>query len=148
MIEMGSGDAGVAADERDTVECFLAAVNSHDPEQLRGVIAPDFLFEEAAGRGEASIRALQAELEMVVAAFPDMAFRPVRQTPEGDRWYVEFKAIGTHRGEFLQVPPTGALAILSGVFNLRVQDDLVRELRLTADFGGLRRQLLLAARMV
>lgn len=126
---------------------FLDAVNSRDPERVRGVLSADFVFEEVAGEGEPSARALVEELKIIYAAFPDIAFRPVRQTVEGNRIYVEFRAIGTHQAEFLEVPPTGTLAIVSGVFNLESDDRQVRRLRLTVDFGGLRRQLLLAGRM-
>jgi predicted ester cyclase len=84
---------------------------------------------------------------LVFDAFPDITFRPVRHTFEAARSYVEFRAIGTHRREFLNVPPTGTVVIVSGVFNLECDDNSVRCLRLTIDFGGLRRQLLLAARM-
>jgi steroid delta-isomerase-like uncharacterized protein len=128
---------------------FLDAINvaiAGDAASLRHTTAPDFVFEEAAGPGERSMAALLAELEMVSRAFPDIAFRPVRHSRHDDRTILEFRAIGTHRGDFLGVPATGTLAIVSGVFTLQIEDDLVRRLRLTVDFGGLRRQLLLAAR--
>jgi hypothetical protein len=116
-------------------------------DQLREVLAPDFIFEEAAGPGEPSVDALFHELQLVFDAFPNIEFRPVRQTDAETRTYVEFRAIGVHAGEFLDVPPTGTLAIISGVFNLEADHQHVRRLRLTVDFGGLRRQLLTAARV-
>lgn len=125
---------------------FLDALNSREPDRVRATLAPDFLFEEAAGPGKPSIEALMSELSAVFAAFPDMSFRPVRQTQAEGRTYLEFRAIGTHMGDFLGVPATGAAAILSGVFNLENDGGRVHRLRMTADFGGLRRQLLTAAR--
>ncbi len=124
---------------------FVDALNSHQAQRVRDVLAPDFVFEEAAGPGERSIDALLYELKTVFEAFPDVIFHPIRETTEGSRTYVEFKGMGTHKGEFLHVPPTGTTAFVSGVFNLEGAD-LIRRLRLTLDFGGLRRQLLLAAR--
>jgi predicted ester cyclase len=126
---------------------FVDAINSQNADRLRRVLAPDFVFEEAAGPGERSIEALLHELRIMFEAFPDLIFRPIRETVEGGRTYLEFKGIGTHRGEFLRVPPTGTTALVSGVFNLEDAGERIGRLRMTVDFGGLRRQLLLAARM-
>lgn len=132
--------------ENGVVGRFFGALDAHDPEALRGLLSPDFVFEEVAGAGERSVDALTHEMGMVFAAFPDILFRPVRRSLEGNRVYAEFRAFGTHQAEFLNVPATGAVAVFSGVFNLEVDDEMVRRLRMTVDFGGLRRQLLLAAR--
>jgi steroid delta-isomerase-like uncharacterized protein len=133
--------------EHDAAYRFVEAVNSHDPERIRAVLAPDFTFEEVAGPGNASVSALVSWFEPVFEALPDITFHPIRQTREGDRTYVEFRAMGTHQGHFLNVPPTGTVALVSGVFNVAGSRELVRRLRLTVDFGGLRRQLLVAERM-
>lgn len=132
--------------DRSSIDAFLEAINARDVEQVRDSLAPDFVFEDVAGPGAPSADALVEELRMIFAAFPDIGFRPVRRTQEGSRTYIEFKAIGTHTGEFLNVPATGTMAIVSGVFNLE-SNAAIRRLRLTVDFGGLRRQLLMAARM-
>ena len=132
--------------ENRAVAQFICGINSHDQHSVREILAPDFTFEEVAGPGEASVEALLEELRLVFDAFPDIQFRPVRQTRDGNRTYVEVRAVGTHRAEFLSVPATGTTAIISGVFNLE-SDETVHRLRLTIDFGGLRRQLLLASRM-
>jgi len=130
-----------------SIDRFLEGINARDVERVRVALAPDFVFEEVAGAGSPSVEALVEELRMIFAAFPDITFRPVRRTNDGGRTYVEFKAIGTHRGEFLNVPATGATAIVSGVFNIGGDGSGIRRFRMTVDFGGLRRQLLMAARM-
>lgn len=132
-------------EEGKAIDRFLDALNSHDLGQLDEVLAPDFVFEEVAGAGEASRAALRQELQMVFSAFPDITFRPVRRSREAARTYVEVRALGVHQGPFLGVEPTGAAATVSGVFNLQDEEGLIKRLRLTIDFGGLRRQLLLAA---
>jgi predicted ester cyclase len=126
---------------------FVDAINAQNADLLRTVLTPDFVFEEAAGPGERSIEAFLHELRIIFEAFPDLMFRPIRETTEGGRTYLEFKGIGTHRGEFLQVAPTGTTAFVSGVFNPEDADNRICRLRMTVDFGGLRRQLLLAERM-
>jgi steroid delta-isomerase-like uncharacterized protein len=125
---------------------FFEALNAHSPEKIREALALDFVYEEVAAEGEPSVEALLSEFGMVFAAFPDITFRPVRQTAEGARTYVEFRAFGVHQREFLGVQPTGTMAIISGVFNVEAEQGAIRRLRMTVDFGGLRRQLLVAAR--
>ena len=113
---------------------------------MRGLLDGDFVYEEVAGPGEPSVAAFLHQFTRVFEAFPDIVFRPVRQTVEGNRTYVEFRAFGTHKGAFLNVEPTDTIAILSGVFNAESGEATIRRIRMTVDFGGLRRQLLLAAR--
>ena len=120
-------------------------MNDPDPRSLRGTLAETFVFEEAAGAGEPSIAALTQEAEMIRRAFPDIEYRAVRRTQSAGRSLVEFRAIGVHEQDFLGVPATASLAMFSGVFNLKIEGMRVSRLRLTIDFGGLRRQLLLAS---
>jgi steroid delta-isomerase-like uncharacterized protein len=130
--------------ENQAINGFLDAINAHDLDAMAGALAPDFLFEDAAGPGQASQEALVEEFKLVFAGMPDLLVRPVGLRQDGERSIVEFKGIGTHRGEFLGVAPTGTTAIVSGVFNLTTGRERITRLRLTIDFGGLRRQLLLA----
>ena len=125
---------------------FFTALDSGDWNGLDGMLAEDFTFEEVAGSGAPSRDALKEELGVLRSALPDLSFRPVRIEPAGDRLYVEFRAMGAHRGELLHVAPTGTFVILSGVFNLVISGGRISRLRLTIDFAGLRRQLLQAAR--
>lgn len=124
---------------------MLDALNARDLNAVRSLLAPDFVFEEVVGGGEPSRRALLAEIEMILAGLSDAVFRPARLDRDGGRTYLEFRAMGTHSGDFLGVPATGALAMVSGVFNVTQDDRYIRSLRWTIDFGGLRRQLLMAA---
>jgi len=133
-------------DETSAAARFFDALNARSPQKMREVLADDFVYDEVAGKGEWSANALISEFQMVFDAFPDITFRPVRQTAEGNRLYIEFRAFGVHQQEFLNVPPTGAMAIISGVFNLEQDDRAIHRLSMTVDFGGLRRQLLTAAR--
>jgi predicted ester cyclase len=125
---------------------FFATLNSGDWDSLDGLLAEDVIFEEVAGTGLPSRNALKEELAVLRSGLPDLSFRPVRVEPAGDRLYVEFRAMGAHRGELLRVAPTGTFVILSGVFNLAISSGRISRLRLTIDFAGLRRQLLQAAR--
>jgi predicted ester cyclase len=132
-------------EKSEPVTALLDALNGRDLDAVASLLAPGFVFEEVAGSGDASRVALLAEIEMIFAGLSDVVFRPARVDRDGDRTYLEFRAMGTHSGEFLGVPPTGTLAVVSGVFNVTQDDHFIHSLRWTIDFGGLRRQLLMAA---
>lgn len=126
------------------IDDFFAALNQHDLEALRRLLAFDFVFEEVAGPGEPSVKSLADELQLIYSGLPDITFRPVRRVTDDGKTIVEFRAIGTHDATFLSVPATGTTAIVSGVFAFEGSKRIDR-LRLTVDFGGLRRQLLTAS---
>lgn len=124
---------------------LLDALNARDLDEVRALLAPDFVFEGVAASGEPSTEAFVAELEMIFAGLSDVVFRPVRLSNEDDRDYLEFRDMGEHTGTFLNIPATGTVAIVSGVFNVVEDNEHIHALRWTIDFGGLRRQLLSAA---
>ena len=128
----------------DPLELFLTALNEHDTTALESSLGSDFLYEEVASAGAPSREALTTELSMLFDAFPDLHFRIVRISEQDGRRFLEFRAIGTHKGEFLGVAPTMSFTIASGVFNVQADDDSIHRMRMTLDFGGLRRQLLIA----
>lgn len=145
-------DGSITASERDhtivdessPVAHLMQALDSHNLEQLRRQLSHDFVFEEVAGPGRESIEALEHHLQLFFDAFPDLTFKTARKEHVDQRAYVEFRAIGTHKGAFLNVDPTESLAIVSGVLNLQISGGLVQRLRLVVDYAGLRRQLLVA----
>ena len=129
-------------EEHSPIVRFLDALNAHDAERVRLLLAADFVFEEVAGAGQPSIEAFLDELQMLFDGFPDMSFRAVRETAVGSRTYVAFHAVGTHQGTFLGVPASAKRVFLSGVLNLEIEGGTIHRLRHTIDFGGLRRQVL------
>lgn len=126
-------------------QTFLDALNTHDPGTVLALLGPNFVFQEVGGTGSTGRNAFAAWLEMVYAAIPDILFRLVRESEDGELTHLEVKAFGTHQGEFLNVPATGTPVTVSGVFTLHGRD-LINRLSVTIDFGSLRRQLLQATR--
>ncbi len=134
-------------DRSRPVVMLLDALNARDLDEVRALLAADFVFEEVAASGEPSRAAFVAEIELIFAGLSDVMFRPVRLSTEGDRDFLEFRAVGEQTGKFLGIPATGAVAIVSGVFNVIEDNEHIHALRWTIDYGGLRRQLLTAAQM-
>jgi predicted ester cyclase len=87
------------------------------------------------------IEGTQKFLASVFAAFPDIVFTPEDMVAEGDRVVVRFSIVGTHKGEFMGVAPTGKRVRWSGINIGRVVNGQIVELWGEGDFFGLMRQL-------
>jgi steroid delta-isomerase-like uncharacterized protein len=99
--------------ELDAVDRYLAPQYvDHDPP------VPD----APSGR-----EALRRAAAMFRAAFPDWHSDLEQLVAEGDVVVERFTARGTHRGEFLGVPPTGGPVELAGINIFRIEDDLIVE---------------------
>jgi len=75
------------------------------------------------------------------AGFPDMHWRVEEQLSDVDRVLTRFEWTGTHRGEFLGVPPTGRPVRVWGMVIDRFQERKIKESRLIMDTLGLMVQL-------
>ena len=75
------------------------------------------------------------------AAFPDMEFIFYDTFAEGDKVASRFEMRGTHKGEFMGVPPTGKRVSMSGIVLERVEDGKVAESWVERDNLGLLQQI-------
>jgi predicted ester cyclase len=81
----------------------------------------------------------------VHGAFPDWTIVIEDMISEGDKVATRFTARGTHRGEFMGIPPTGRIVILAGIVIDRVQRGKVVESWISSDNWGLVQQLAAAS---
>jgi predicted ester cyclase len=61
------------------------------------------------------------------AAFPDLEFRIDELIAEGDRVVARTTMVGTQRGEFFGIPPTGRSVTVPGIHIMRIADGKVAE---------------------
>jgi steroid delta-isomerase-like uncharacterized protein len=78
---------------------------------------------------------------MFRSAFPDWHSDLEQLVVEGDVVVERFTAHGTHRGELMGVPPTGATVVLAGINVFRIEGDRIVERWGRLDELGLLRQL-------
>ena len=76
------------------------------------------------GQGPRPIKQLVA---MFRSGFPDLEFTVEDTISEGDRVVVRWAATGTHKGDFLGLPPTGRSGTLPGCDILRVSSEQIVE---------------------
>ncbi|MFA5802834.1 MAG: ester cyclase [Thermoleophilia bacterium] len=61
------------------------------------------------------------------AAFPDISVTIDDLVAEGDRVFIRASWVGTHKGEFMGISPTGKRIYFSSMDEIRVGDDRIKE---------------------
>lgn len=79
--------------------------------------------------------------EAIWAAFPDFTLAIEDVIAEGDTAAVRFGWVGTHRGPFMGVPPTGRVVRGGGITLMRYADGLIAERWQAMDLLGVMAQL-------
>ncbi|QJB36662.1 ester cyclase [Chitinophaga oryzae] len=74
-------------------------------------------------------------------AFPDLKLIHNDMIAEGDKVMIKFTATGTHKGEFMNIPPTGNKIAYEEVVILRLKDGKIVEHWAVADAMTLLQQL-------
>ncbi len=64
---------------------------------------------------------------MYLAAFPDLHLTAEDMIAEGDEVTARFAMHGTHRGEFMGVPPTGKQVTMTGIQIVRIVGGKIAE---------------------
>jgi len=101
--------------------------NSGDLKLVNGIFEPG---SRLAGLGTSvpdNPEGLKRLVVMCREAFPDLVFSVTHQIAEGNTVATRWTATGTHRGEFLDVPPTGERFELSGVCYFRFKGNRIKE---------------------
>ena len=75
-----------------------------------------------------------------LAACPDLVLTIKEQIGEGDRIVTHWLAIGTHTGEFMDMPPTGKTVRLMGISIDGIKEGKITEHLAMADFTGFMQQ--------
>jgi steroid delta-isomerase-like uncharacterized protein len=86
----------------------VAAWNRHDADGIVQHVADDVISRDVAlGMPLLSRTQLKDAIEQYIAAFPDLRLEITSSTVEGPRIAQEWTMTGTHRGDFMGIPPTG-----------------------------------------
>ncbi len=80
-------------------------------------------------------------INSMLTGFPDMRWTVHEQIAEGEKVVTRFSWTGTHKGEFMGIPPTGKTVEVWGVVIDVVKNGLFSESRIIMDSVGLLQQL-------
>ena len=78
---------------------------------------------------------------MYLAAFPDLHLTAEDMVAEGDEVAARFTMRGTHRGEFMGIPPTGKQVTMTGIQIVRIAGGRIAENWVNLDALGMLQQL-------
>lgn len=125
------------------VHAFAETVSEQDYDQLPDILADDFTWRTpAAPDGEVhGPEASREVMEQMIGAFPDFHAEPGDVFVDGNEGMATVRFTGTHKGEFMEVPPTGQEIELFGMSKVRVADGKLQEQHDVANFQTLLAQL-------
>jgi steroid delta-isomerase-like uncharacterized protein len=98
--------------------------NVGDLDAVDDLMAPDYV-REAATLGVETREGFKATVAAVRAGFPDLYLEIDDMVCEGEKVVTRWTVRGTHRGRFLDLPPTGQAAVLRGVTISTFRNDQV-----------------------
>jgi steroid delta-isomerase-like uncharacterized protein len=110
-------------DHAETMRGLYAALNAGDMDGFSAVLADDFLeHEETPGIPPTKDGVLQF-FGMYRAAFPDLNMEPEDVLVSGDKVVARVRATGTHKGDFMGMPPSGKSVDVELIDIIRFGDD-------------------------
>ena len=120
-----------AISNRATFSRFHDATNSGDVEliwkTIDEVVDPNVLFHAPVPTHATGAQALKQVWAVLLAAFPDLHLTVEDVIAEGDRVVVRNTVTGTHRGEYMGLPPTGKSVTYNEIFIFRFANGRVAE---------------------
>ena len=110
-------------DHAATLRRFYDLLSAGDIDGFGALLADDFVeHEETPGLAPTKDGVLEF-FRMYRAAFPDLRMDPEDVLASGDKVVARVRATGTHRGEFMGMPPTGKSIDVQLIDILRFDDD-------------------------
>ena len=97
----------MSEDHAATMRLFYERVNAHDVDGFMDLLAEDFTEHDEFPGLEPTREGVRHFFEAMLTAFPDLRFDAEDVFAAGDRGVARMRTTGTHRGEFMGIPPTG-----------------------------------------
>jgi predicted ester cyclase len=114
--------------------------------ELTGCCTPDIAYEDPlSSEPLEGLAALEAYAERVRRALPDLRLErsapPLAGGPGEGFACLPWRLVGTHRGDFAELPATGRFVVVHGVHYVELVDGFVRRARGFFDLHGVAAQL-------
>ena len=132
----------LAASNKARQEAFVEVLQDKgDLSRVGEFVLPDVRDHSAFPGMPGGVEGVMAVLGMIRQAFPDHDAKIIHIVAEGDLVATYKTFTGTHRGEFLGVPPTERRATIRVMDFVRYRDGKVAEHWNIVDIAGLMQQL-------
>lgn len=111
---------------------FLDATNTGDlafiSKLIDEVVEPGVQFHAPVPVGTTGLQALKQVWASLYRAFPDLHLTLEDMIAEGDKVVGRQTVTGTHRGEYMGLPPTGKSVMYNEIFIFRFVDGRIAEI--------------------
>jgi len=101
------------------------------------VLSPQFISHDWPEDGATGPQAFRDYYSAIRSAVPDARYEVDDLIAEGDRVVVRWRLLGTHKGNFRGIPPTGRAIVLKGIAIYQVKDGKLMERWVVSDLHGL-----------
>ena len=105
------------------------------------ILSPDYIDHDPMPGTTPNRDGLKQLQEMTIAAFPDYHSNIEDMVAEGDKVVQRFIGHGTHKGDFMGIPPTGKQVTFKGIGVHRIVNGKVVENWLNMDMLSIMQQL-------
>ena len=123
------------------VRHWVEVWNSQNVAAVDELVAPDYVRHDPNIPDVHGAEAEKQLISIVLAAFPDIHFTIEDLVAGDDRVAGRYTMRGTHRGEWLGIPPTNCTITLSVMEIYRIADGKIAEQWVILDAVGMLRQL-------
>ena len=120
---------------------FEEVLNQGKLDVIDEIIADDYIYHIPGSPDIHGPEGLKQYVSMGRTSFPDIKFTVDDQIAEGDKVVTRFTVTGTHKGEFMGIPPTGVQTTWTGIVIARVADGKFVEAWVNSDALGMLQQL-------
>jgi len=120
---------------------FEKAFNQGDLAVVDKLLSPNHFAHNAFGGTLNGPQGLKVLIVMFRTAFPDLHCTVDNEIREGDQFAARWTLRGTHKGSFLDTPPTGRLVEAQGIIFGRLENGRISEDWTLFDQMGILRQL-------
>jgi predicted ester cyclase len=101
------------------------------------VVSPQFISHDWPEGGPTGPRAFRDYYAAIRSAVPDARYEVDDLIAEGDRVVVRWRLLGTYKGDFRGISPTGRSIALKGIAIYRVEGGKLMERWVVSDLQGL-----------
>ncbi len=129
---------------KNLARSFVDAVQGGNGDAVAKLVAPNWENHDPSLPPMKGAEGARQLATLIHTAFPDAKFTIDKIIAEGDRVGMHFSYTGTHRGNFLDIPPTGRRVNIQAAGILRVVDGKLTDNWVNFDAMTMMQQLGLA----
>ena len=134
-------DTSAAANKELIREFYKEVFGDWNMTLVDKVVSPEFISHDWPEGGPTGPQAFRDFYAMIRSVAPDARYEVDDLIAEGNKVAVRWRMLGTHRGRFRGIEPTGRAVVLRGIAIYRVEDGKLRERWVVSDLQGVLEQI-------